>query len=668
MDTNLTHPLSSQQRRTLRCQFGSDAKFFVARCSAQISGTIEDAALAAALRKLVERHEILRAEPDELADGAGRHDTGGGGAHATARPIDIGVGTRLRARRSDTPAGARLELSLPAVVADRATLHNLVAELNALLGEDGATLPESVPYALVVQWQQDLLHEPEAQVGVAFWNTRLANPPPIPSLLLERADSDARFAPSRLSLPVDAALAAATAALAQRLGVSEQAVLVAAWKTLIARMTGASELLLGIVSAGRADESLQQVIGPLARTLPLRLRFHADIPLVSAIEETDRYLFDADAWQDCFTDGDNASGPDDTLLPAFVFEMLETDARASALPLRIVDEYVCSQTFRLRLGWRTHAIDLDFDSARLTPAQAGRIATAFVELLQRACAEPDAAGGAIAIAGADETRRLLQSVCLGPTLDGDAPPPVHAAFVAIARRFPQRIAIAAVDGAISFAELERASRRVARDLLDRGIGAEQAVAILAEDGANTIVAVLGILRAGAVLLPLDRLAPPQRLEAIVASARPAAFIATTPASRAALQPLAAAASAPLLDCDGGAPAQRPLPPVAIHPQQAAYVLYTSGSTGEPKGIAVPHAALANHMAWIVDALRIDPQDRILQRRAHRAHAGDGADAERETGQKNAEAAQVAAQVDDRDPHPVAQSAHAGTATLAASVS
>lgn len=613
MDTHLTHPLSSQQRRTLRCQFGSDATFFVAQCSAQISGAIEDTALAAALCTLVERHEILRAELDELADDAGHHDAGEGDAQATARPIDIGVGSRLRARRSNTPDGARLELSLPAVAADRATLHNLVAELNALLGDGGAALPESVPYALVVQWQQDLLREPEAQVGVAFWRTRLANPPAIPRLLLERADSDARFAPSRLSLPVDAALATAAAALARRLGVSVQAVLVATWKTLLARMTGAPEVLLGIVSAGRADESLQQVIGPLARTLPLRLPFHAAIPLRSAIEETDRYLFDADAWQDCFVGGDNAIGPDDAQLPAFVFEMLETDAHAAASPLRIVDDYVCSQTFRLRLGWRTLAIDLDFDSARLSPAQARRIATAFVELLQRVCVEPDVAGGTVAIAGVEETRNLLQSVCLGPALEGDAPPPVHVAFATIAQRFPQRIAIAAVDGAVSFAQLERASRRVAQDLLDHGIGAEQVVAILAEDAVNTIVAVLGILRAGAVLLPLDRLAPPQRLETIVARARPAAFIATTPASRGALQPLAAATAAPLLDCDGGAPAQRELPPVAIHPQQAAYVLYTSGSTGEPKGIAVPHAALANHMAWIVDALRIGPQDRVLQR-------------------------------------------------------
>lgn len=614
MDMKLTHPLSSQQRHTLRCQFGSDAKFFVAQCAVDLTDPVEDAALASALRKLVDRHEILRAEPDETFEpGDQTPNDDAERAQGALRAIDIGIGARLRAQRQDTSTGTRLNLSLPAVVADRWTLHNLVAELSVLLREDADQLPESVPYALVVQWQQDLLREPEAQIGIAFWKTRLANPPAVPRLLLQRADSDARFTPSRLSLPVDAGLAAAVRALADRLGVGVQAVLVASWKTLIAKMTGAPELLIGIVSPGRSDESLREVLGPLARTLPLRLPFHPEIPLRSAIEETDRHLFDADAWQDCFTGRDSTTGPDDAQLPAFVFEMLDGGERPSLPRLRIVDDYVCDQTFRLRLGWRADAIELDFDAARLTSAQAGRIATAFLELLRHACAQPETPGGAIAITGADEHRRLLQTLCVGPAADIDAQLPVHVSFLAIAKQFPDRIAIATVDGAISFAELERASRRVARDLLRGGVGAEQIVAILAEDAAQTIVAVLGILRAGAVFLPLDRLAPPQRLEAVVASARPTAFLVTTPASRAVLGPLAASASVALLTCDGGMPADEPLPPIAIHPQQAAYALYTSGSTGEPKGILVPHGALANHMAWIVDALRINAHDRILQR-------------------------------------------------------
>jgi amino acid adenylation domain-containing protein len=614
MDMKLTRPLSSQQRRTLRCQFGSDAKFFEARCSVELPETVEDSALAAALRKLVERHEILRVEPDESFEPVGEaQNADGESAQATLRTIDIGMRARLRAQRNDTSEGPRLELSLPAVVADRLTLHHLVAELNALLHGDAVPLPESVPYALVVQWQQDLLHEPEAQVGIAFWKTRLANPPATPRLLLERADPSARFSPSRLSLPVGPEIAAASAALADRLGVSLQAVLVASWKTLIARMTGAPELVIGIVSPGRADESLQEVVGPLARTLPLRLAFHAEIPLHSAIEETDRYLFDAEAWQDCFSGGDDTAGPDDAQLPAFVFEMLDIGERPSASSLRIVDEYVCDQTFRLRLVWRKHAIDLDFDASRLSSAQAGRIAAAFLELLQHACAAPDTPGGAIAISSADQNGRLLQTVCFGPAAVMDAQAPVHESFVSMARQFPDRIAIAAVDGAISFAELERASRRVAQGLHRNGVGVDQTVAILADDAAHTIVAVLGILRAGAAFLPLDRLAPPQRLETVIASAEPTAFLVTTPASRRVLEPLAASASVALLTFDDALPADEPLPPIAVHPQQAAYVLYTSGSTGEPKGIVVPHGALANHMAWIIDALRIGSHDRILQR-------------------------------------------------------
>ena len=605
MDMRPVLPLSSRHHPILQSKDG-DVRFFVSRCSAEVAATVDEQALTSALRKLVERHEILHAGPDEAADGSGRPQMSG-------RPIDLGDGVRLQVLLSDTPAGTLLELRLPAVAADRQTLHNLVAELNATLRDDGGAPLDPAPYALVVQWQQDLLHEPEAQVGIAFWKTKLANPPVTPRLLLEDADPSARFSPARISFLVDAARMAATSALAERLGVSIQAVLVATWKTLLARMTGSSELALGIAYSGRTDESLKEVIGPLARVLPLRLPFHGEIPLRSAIEETDRHLFDAEAWQDCFTGDDNTMGQENGRYSDFTFEMLETVAQSSSSPLRIVDEYVCGQSFRLRLGWRQDGMDLDFDAARLTSVEAKRIGAAFLELLQRVCDDPETPGGAIGITTADEGRSLLEAFCFGPAAAADARKPVHASFLAIAQEFPQRIAVASVDGAISYAELERGSRRVARNLHHIGVGREHVVAILADGSPGMIVAVLGILRAGAAFLPVDCLAPPQRQRAVVENARPSAFLATTADSKASLEPLAAFVSAPLLDHESDASPAEAMPSIPADPEQAAYVLYTSGSTGEPKGVVIPHGALSNHMAWIVSALRLGREDRILQR-------------------------------------------------------
>lgn len=600
MDMSPNIPLSSQQRRTLQCLRAGDARFFVARCVAEVAADVDAQAIVRALRALVARHPMLCGRPGDRVQPAADRD---------AAPLDLGDDALLQAWLTESEQGRRLELELPATAADRRTLRNLVAETGALLEDERAALPEVAPYALVVQWQQDLLHEPEAQVGIAFWRTRLANPPPPPRLLLERGDGEPLFTPERLSFAVDTALSAATQTLSQRLGTSVQAVLVGVWKTLLARMSGAAELMLGVGSAGRTDESLEDVIGPLARVLPLRLPFHGEIPLRSAIEEVERHLFDADAWQDCFTGEENTSGREESGLPPYVFEMSEPFVGGGRL--RIVEEFACAQSFRLRLGWRLDGMDLDYDAARLSRAQAQRIGAAFLALLRRVCDDPETLTGTVDIADGEDRRRLLESVCIGPAMA--AQPAVHASFLDIARRAPQRIAIATVDGAISYAALERSSARVASALHRAGIGPEDRVAILADGSPDMIAAILGILRTGAAFLPVDRLAPPQRQQAVVADARPSALFAAGEAAKAVLTPLAAQAGVPLLAPDSAQAAAVAMPVRDVHPEQIAYVLYTSGSTGEPKGIAVPHRALANHMAWIVSALGIGQDDRVLQR-------------------------------------------------------
>ncbi len=601
METNHTLALSGQQRRTWECHTRADASLFTASCLVTVPDSVDERCLERALGKLAERHEILRTDLRELV---GHRPGVAAGVHEMA-------GSLLHAQPVSGSHGRMIELRLPALVADRRTLYNLVSELNGILGDPQAKPRDSAPYALVAQWQQDLLLEPEAQIGVAFWRSKLTDPPPPPRLLLERTDPAAGgFVPERVSIPTGPDVAEVAQALAEKLGIELQSLLLTAWKTLIARFTGAAELLIGVTYGGRTDEELASVVGPLARVLPVRLAFDRRMPMRSAIEETDRCLFEAEAWQECYPEDPGGIGTVADLLP-FVFELCESEASASAGPLRVVADRVYAQSFRLRLTWRDASIDLDFDGTRLEGEDVRRLGEAFIELLRGMCAAPNVQGGEISILPAQEREQVLRSFCIGPPMP-EEPPAVHEQFIASAAEMPDRIAMTNGEWSITYGRLQRWTRCIAAKLTGTGVGHEDTVGIIADRSPQMIAAVLAVMRTGAAFVPIDALAPPQRQSAVIAHAAPKALIVPAEDRRQVFDEVARAHSLPLVSCAVGREDEGPAA-LGVHPDNTAYVLYTSGSTGSPKGVVVPHRALANHMAWIMSALELSRDDRTLQR-------------------------------------------------------
>jgi amino acid adenylation domain-containing protein len=180
-----------------------------------------------------------------------------------------------------------------------------------------------------------------------------------------------------------------------------------------------------------------------------------------------------------------------------------------------------------------------------------------------------------------------------------APEPIFARFLASAAEQPNAVALTFEAGRFTYGELERNSRALALELKARGAVAGDRVAILAERGPELVWSILAVARLGAVFVVLDSAYPAARLEALAAIARPAVIVK---AGGAALderaRTLAEAAGAPWLDA-AVAPGAGPLPALAevVDPREAAYFLFTSGSTGQPKGVACAHQPLVHFVGW-----------------------------------------------------------------------
>ncbi len=187
-------------------------------------------------------------------------------------------------------------------------------------------------------------------------------------------------------------------------------------------------------------------------------------------------------------------------------------------------------------------------------------------------------------------------------------PTVLDCFAQQHRQRPQAPACRFGDATLTYDALERRSNQVANALLARGIGPEDRVALCLQPSLELVVALWGVLKAGAAYLPLDPTHPSGRLLALAQQARPALALCLGETATPAL-------GLPLLEVDGEAVrgASERAPGVTVHAEQLAYVLFTSGSTGRPKGVMVPHGALAAMVEWAARAFGFDANSRVLQK-------------------------------------------------------
>jgi amino acid adenylation domain-containing protein/thioester reductase-like protein len=185
----------------------------------------------------------------------------------------------------------------------------------------------------------------------------------------------------------------------------------------------------------------------------------------------------------------------------------------------------------------------------------------------------------------------------------------HELFESLAGSHPQRPAVIAETGVESYAELDRRANRIARVLLDHGVAREQPVAVLTECSADLPATVLGIWKAGAAYLPLALEQPPERLAYMARDSGASTLIVLD--GHAVPPPLAKAVKTILRPEDwkrNAFHAQRP--EIAGTPQDLAYIVYTSGTTGTPKGVLIQHDSLINAAYMTQEAYGLTPEDRF----------------------------------------------------------
>jgi amino acid adenylation domain-containing protein len=506
-----------------------------------------------------------------------------------------------------------------------------VAALYQAFSRGGASpLPElPVQYADFAVWQRAWLQGEVLQEQLSWWRQHLAGAPQVLDLATDRprpALQTSRGA--RVPVPLPRALALEVRQLCRQEGATSFMVLLAAWAALLGRYSGQLEVLVGSPIANRNRREIEELIGFFANTLVLRSDLsgrpsfrellarvrgvaleafnHQDLPFERLVEELapERDLSRSPLFQAMLA-VQNVAGAD-LAVPGLTLAPILVDSASAKFDLLL---HLAEARDGGLDGLLEYNADL-FDVDRMA-----RLAQHFQALLAGAAADPSRPVPTLPLLAEEERARLLfewnDNAVATPRLC------VHEPVERQAERTPDGLAaVWAEDGSgLTYRDLNRRANQLAHHLRSLGVGPDERVSICLERSLDPLIAVLGVLKAGGVYVPIDPEYPADRVALLLADSR----------SRVLVTTLDVAARLPGLDREQGprlvlldshqealAAGRADDPEPRTTPDHLAYVIYTSGSTGRPKGVAMPHGALANLLAWQRTASAAGVGSRTLQ--------------------------------------------------------
>jgi amino acid adenylation domain-containing protein len=631
-----------------------------------LRGEVDPQLLRRSIDAIVERHAVLRTTLELAPNGLfqriaptlrseleeirleDRADRAGAAALSTcrevfaeraARPFHLSNGPLYRVTWIRVgPEQSAVLLSFHHTVVDGWSLDVFEDEL--LTVYDAASRGETpelpslpIQYADYAAWQERGEDDPTHQEHLAYWKEALHAPIPVLELPFAKARPELTTVGDAESIVVPREVLESLEALGRREGATVFMVLIAGYATLLHRLSGQEEVVIGTPIANRSHVETLDLIGYFANTLALRVRLDGTPTfreLVRRVREvcTSAYAHQETPFEELVQILDVERDISRTPIYQTLFSFEErTPARRSDAARRARDlrlerrEYVYAKVARTDLAvWANASPDglrvtLEYSTGIFEAEAVRSILRQLEVLLQAIAGDAGATVDRLPLLSKAEREKILVA-----WNDTTRPlpdiPAAHALFERQVDAAPDRTAVVFRDRALSYAELERRANQLAHHFVAMDVSPRSLVGVFLERSADMVVALLAVLKAGATYVPIDPEYPAERIAMMIEDSKLSAVVTT----ERLLDRLPSSVRAVAMDRDASAIAARPttrLPSPFSHSAGAAptdapcYVIYTSGSTGKPKGVVVHHRALVNFLASMARRPGLAAEDTLL---------------------------------------------------------
>ncbi|HEX6340506.1 condensation domain-containing protein, partial [Umezawaea sp.] len=544
---------------------------------ATVPGALDVDRLRSALAEVAARHPVLGpGSPLAVRTADDRATALAQARELASEPVDLAGGPLWRTAVWSLDGETVLQVVAHHVVCDGWSLGVFLAELSTAYS--GGELPpaEPMPATTTAVTEADL----------AYWTERLAGLPPLALPTDRPRPARPRFRSDDVPLALDAEVVRRVREVAADEGATPFMVLLSALHLTASRVSGQTDLAIGTPSATRERHRAPRAIGPLVNMLVLRTdstgaRTGRD--LVRAVRDT------------CVRAYEHGHVPPESLGgAAFRLMCVLQDGlpefRMDGLPVRplLMAPAAVQHDVELYLWLTPEGLTgfLGYDTDLFDASTARLLADRFGVALTSLLADPDGDLADVDVR-TDAERALLTALDTGHPA-GTPTACVHELVEAQVDRTPDAVALRAVDGTLTYRELDSRANRLAHHLIGLGIGPGDLVGISLPRTSELVVAILGVLKAGAAYVPVDPSYPAERVRFIVEDTNAPLLLTTDTYA--------------LSDVDTR-------PAVAVRTDDLAYTIYTSGSTGRPKGVMIEHRQTAAMLAW---AVRVFPANVLAE--------------------------------------------------------